>query len=224
MAITVYGVYRSRATRNIWLLGELGLPFVHVPVIQANRVAKPKAKDAPLNTQSRKFLKVNPNGQIPSLKDGRLVLHESLAINLYLARKYGKKQGTKLGPGNVAEEGQMAMWTLWAATACEPHTIQVLYNTIGKPEPERVPAMAAAAAAALQAPFDVLDAHLAAEGGFTVGKRFTVADINLAEVIRYAQPMPELFATRPSLKAWIEACQARPAFKAMMVKRNAEPM
>ncbi len=224
MAITVYGVYRSRATRNIWLLNELSLPFIHIPVIQAGRVAKPKASDAPINTASRKFLKVNPNGQIPSLKDGRLVLHESLAINLYLARKYGKKQKTTLGPRNVAEEGQMTMWSVWAMTECEPHTIQVLYNTIGKPEPERVPALVTAAAAALQRPLNVLDAHLKAEGGFVVGKRFTVADINLAEVIRYAQPMPELFAGRPALKAWIEACQARPAFKAMMAKRNAEPV
>ncbi len=224
MAITVYGVYRSRATRNLWLLGELGLPFTHVPVIQANRLAKPKAKDAPLNTTSRKFLKVNPNGLIPSLKDGRLVLHESLAINLYLARKYGRRQKTELGPKSVAEEGLMTMWSVWAMTECEPHTIQVLYNTIGKPEPERVPALATAAAAALQRPFDVLEAHLKAEGGHVVGKRFTVADINLAEVIRYAQPMPELFAQRPALKAWIDACQARPAYKAMMVKRNAEPL
>ncbi len=224
MAITVYGVYRSRATRNLWLLGELGLPFTHVPVIQANRLAKPNAKDAPLNTASRKFRKINPNAQIPSLEDGRLVLHESLAINLYLARKYGRRQKTELGPKSVAEEGLMTMWSLWAMTECEPHTIQVLYNTIGKPEPERVPALATAAAAALQRPLDVLDAHLKAEGGHVVGKRFTVADINLAEVIRYAQPMPELFAHRPALKSWIDACQARPAFKTMMVTRNAEPL
>ena len=200
MAITVYGVYRSRATRNIWLLNELGLPFVHVPVIQAGRLAKPKAKDAPLNTASRKFLKVNPNGLIPSLKDGRLVLHESLAINLYLARKYGKKQGTTLGSRNAAEEGQMAMWSIWAMTECEPHTIQVLYNTIGKPEPERVPALAAAAVVSLQRPFDVLEAHLKAEGGFVVGKRFTVADVNLAEVVRYAQPAATGLRQRPSAR------------------------
>ena len=51
----------------------------------------------------------------------------------------------------------------------------------------------------------------------------SVADINLAEVFRYAQPAPELFGTHPHVKAWIEACQARPAFKAMMAERMAEP-
>jgi glutathione S-transferase len=56
-----------------------------------------------------------------------------------------------------------------------------------------------------------------------VGGRFTVADINTAEIFRYAQPAAGLFAARPHVKRWIEACQARPAFKEMMAGRNAEP-
>jgi glutathione S-transferase len=224
MAIKLYGVYRSRATRNIWLLNELKLPFEHVPVIQSYRLAKPKAKDAPLNTASRKFLKVNPNGLIPSLKDGRLIIHESLAINLYLAKKYGKRQGTTLGPKNMAEDGLMTMWTVWAMTEVEPHSINVFYHLLAKPEAERDPAIAKAAIEKLQRPLNVLEAHLAENGGFAVGGRFTVADINLAEVVRYAQAAPQEISSRPHLKAWIEACQSRSGFKDMMAKRNAEPM
>ncbi len=223
MTIRIYGVLRSRASRNIWLLKEMGLAYEHIPVIQVYRVARPKAKDAPLNTGSRSFRKINPNGQIPSMKDGRLVLHESLAINLYLAKKYGKKQGTTLGPKTLAEDGQMTMWSLWAATECEMHTVQILYNRAAKPEAERDHALAARSVEAVQRPFDVLEAHLKAQGGFAVGGRFTVADINLAEVLRYAQAAPELFAERPNLKNWLDSCQARPAFKAMMAERNAEP-
>jgi glutathione S-transferase len=44
--LTIYGVYRSRASRNIWLCNELGIPFNHVPVIQANRVKNPDGPDA----------------------------------------------------------------------------------------------------------------------------------------------------------------------------------
>ena len=32
--LTIYGIYRSRASRNIWLAYELGIPFKHVPVMQ----------------------------------------------------------------------------------------------------------------------------------------------------------------------------------------------
>ena len=92
--LTIYGVYRSRASRNIWLANEIGLAFRHVPVIQSYRLPDPAAADAPLNTASPAFLAVNPNGLIPSIDDDGLVLHESLAINLYLARKYGGALGT----------------------------------------------------------------------------------------------------------------------------------
>jgi len=59
--------------------------------------------------------------------------------------------------------------------------------------------------------------------GYLVGGRFTVADINVAEVMRYAMPAPELFDAAPRVKTWLAACHARPAFKAMMGKREAEP-
>ena len=83
--------------------------------------------------------------------------------------------------------------------------------------------MAQAAIAALKAPFAVLDEALAEGGGTLVGKRFTVADINVAECVRYAMPAGELFEAAPHVKKWLAACHARPAFKDMMAKREAEP-
>jgi glutathione S-transferase len=216
--LTIYGVYRSRASRNIWLANELGVPFQHVPVMQAYRLANPNAADAPLHTRSPAFLVINPNGHIPSIDDDGLVLHESLAINLYLA----KKHGGPLAPANVAEDGLMSMWSLWAATEMETHTLNVLYHTIGKPPGERDAKILTNAVEHLKAPFAVLDKALA-ENGYAVGGRFTVADINLAEVVRYASPVPELFDSAPHVKAWLAACQARPAFQTMWAKRNEEP-
>jgi glutathione S-transferase len=212
--LTIYGVYRSRASRTFWLVGELGLAFRHVPVMQAYRLADANAAGAPLNTRSPEFLRVNPNGRIPSIDDDGFVLSESLAINLYLA----KKHGGALAPA----DGAMVMWALWAATEVEPHALNILYHRLSYAEAKRDASIAAAAVAALKAPFAVLDQALAATG-FAVGKRFTVADINLAEVFRYAMPAPELFAAAPRVAAWLAACQARPAFKAMMARREAEP-
>lgn len=215
--LTLYGVYRSRASRNIWLAKELGVPFKLVPVIQHYRLENPQAPDAPLHTRSAAFLKINPNGHIPTIDDDGLVLHESLAINLYLARKHGGA----LAPGNLAEEGLMDMWALWAATEIEPHSLLVLYHLVSNAPAERDPKIARAAIEALRAPFAVLDKALAATG-FAVGDRFTVADINLAEVFRYAQPARELFDASPHVKSWLAACQARPAFKEMMAERERE--
>ena len=216
--LTIYGVYRSRATRNIWLADELGVPFKHVPVIQANRLANPNAPGAPLHTRSPEFLKINPNGHIPSIDDDGLVLHESLAINLYLA----KKHGGPLAPATVAEDGQMSMWSVWAVTEVEPHAIQVLYHRVAKPVAERDPKVAEAAVATLRAPFAVLNQALA-KSDYLVGNRFTATDISLAEVFRMASAAPELFDAAPNVKAWLARCQARPAYKQMMAKREAEP-
>lgn len=217
--ITLYGVYRSRASRPLWLLGELGLPFTHVPVIQAYRLADPKAADAPLNTASPEFLAVNPLGQIPAFKDGDLVLTESLAITLHIARAHGGP----LGPQSNAETSLMEQWSLFAATSVETPALEILYiiGDGGDKTPEGQ-ASIAINAEKLRRPLSRLQAHLATHD-WLVGGRFTVADINTAEVLRYAQSHRSLLAEFPAVKAWLERCQARPAFQAMWAARTNEP-
>ena len=219
MGLKIYGVLRSRTTRPVWLAKELRLPFERVPVIQAYRLERPEAPDAPLNTASPAFRAVNPNGLVPSIDDDGFVLHESFAITLYLAGKHGGP----LAPRDARETGLMAMWSLWAATRCEPHALTVLQRHPASAK-DHDPAAAAAAVDALREPFGVVDAALREGGGFVVGGRFTVADINLAEVFRYAQPAAELFLPRPHVQRWIAACQSRPAFREMMAEREAEPL
>ncbi len=65
----IYGVYRSRASRNIWLCHEMGLGFDHVPVIQVYRLPDPNAANAPLHTQSEDFSRSTPTGR--SRDEGR---------------------------------------------------------------------------------------------------------------------------------------------------------
>jgi glutathione S-transferase len=215
--LTIYGVYHSRASRIIWLANEMRLQFLHVPVIQADRLADPDAPDAPLHTKSAAFLRINPSGKIPSIDDDGLMLHESLAINLYLARKHA----SPLGPANLAEEGLIGMWTLWAATEVEPYSLLVLLHNDSNPPARRDPAAVAKAVAQLQAPFAMLDSHLGAYGHL-VGNRFTVTEINVAEVIRYAVTATALFDAMPHVKAWLAECHARPAFIDMYTRRLAE--
>lgn len=215
--IKLYGLALSRGSRNIWLMKELGIPFELVPVIQVYRLANPNAPDAPMHTRSKEFMKINPNGHTPTLDDDGFVIYESLAINLYLARKHGGP----LAPADVREDGHMTMWALWAMTEAEPHALEIVTQTRDKAPEQQDKAKIAACVATLRQPFAVLDQALA-KSGYLIGDRFTVCDINVAEVMRYAQAAPELFEAAPHVKAWIERCQARPAFKEMAAMRAAE--
>jgi glutathione S-transferase len=217
--ITLYGVFRSRASRPIWLLYELGLPFTHVPVIQAYKLPQASAADAPLNTASPEFLEVNPLGQIPAYVEGDLTLTESLAITNHIART----RGGALGPQTSAEAALMDQWTLLAVTAIESHALEVMMITnAGGNQTAEGQATIAICAEKLRRPLARLEAHLAAHS-YLVGDRFTVADINVAECLRYAQSHPTLINEFPSVAAWLGACQSRPAFKKMLEGRMAEP-
>ena len=83
MGLTIYGIAASRAVRPLWAATELGLAFEHVPT--------PYQKGG---TRTPEFLALNPNGHIPVLVDrrpeGEVVLWESMACTLYLARHHGK--------------------------------------------------------------------------------------------------------------------------------------
>ena len=216
--ITLYGVCRSRASRPLWLLAECGVEFTHVPVIQSYRLDQPKAADAVLNTASPAFLAINPIGQVPALVDGELVLSESLAITLYLAQRYGGE----LGPQSDAEAAMMMQWALFAATSIEGPALEILNtaaNAGGSPEGQ---AHIGINAEKLRRPLARLENALTA-AAWLVGSRFTVADINTAECLRYAQGHPTLLGEFPAVKTWLEACQARPAYKVMWEKRLKEP-
>ncbi|MBY4628757.1 glutathione S-transferase family protein [Rhizobium croatiense] len=218
--LTIYGVYRSRASRVYWMAHELGLEFRSVPVLQARRLAEPLSEEAPLNTHSPDFAAVNPMAQIPSIRDGDLVMHESLAINLYLARKHGGP----LAGQTVEEDGLLAMWTIWAASQVEPHSVKiVLTYDNGLENSAEGKETIAAACYGLRRPLAALESQLS-DRQWIVGDRFTVADLNIAEVLRYAQSEAELLDAHPNTKAWIERCQSRPAYKAMQAARSREPV
>lgn len=216
--LTIYGVYHSRASRIYWIANELGLDFKSVPVIQARKVADPLGPSAPLNTRTPSFLAINPMGQVPCIDDDGFMVYESLAITLYLA----KKHGGPLAPASLAEDASMTQWSLWAATEVEPNALRISQTfERGEADTDAGRAALASASEALGRPFPVIERHLG-KTGYLVGDRFTVADLNAAEVIRYAQGHAGLMDRFPNLKGWLARCQARPAFKAMWKTREAE--
>ena len=105
----------------------------------------------------------------------------------------------------------MTMWSFWAVTEVESHALQILYHRALKPEAEREPIKADEAVEVLRKPTAILEAELKKTGGFLVGGRFTIADLNVASVYSYAKPAPELFTDAPHVLKWLDDALARPA-------------
>ncbi len=216
----LYGAHRSRATRNLWLAEEAGMDLEVRQVWQAYRVEDPRAAGAPLNTLSAEFLAISPMGAIPVLVDGDLVLSESLAINLYLARRYGGD----LGPRDEEENARMTQWALFGATSLEGPALGIMVvRNEGREDTDGGRQEIADCTERLHRPLRALDEHLGTRQ-WMVGSRFTVADINMAEILRYAQAEPGLLAVHPAVDGWLRMCQARPGFRRMWARRDAEPV
>jgi glutathione S-transferase len=199
--IKLYGVPRSRTMRALWMLEELELPYDNVKVSFVEETRKPE------------FLKVNPNGHIPVLQDGDLTLFESLAINLYLARKYDKG----LWPKRVEDEGRAFQWSLWAMTELEEPVLTALMHRMFLPAEQRDAKKADDAAARFKTPLGVLNGALAGRE-YLAGNTFTVADLNVAAVLSWA-PLGGLDLERtPDAKAWLGRCTSRPAYTRLAQK------
>ena len=193
--ITLYGDLRSRAHRVAWMLKELELPFEHVPTHFLDG-----------STRTPEYLDINPNGRVPALKDGDLVLFESLAINLYLARKHGGP----LAPVDLREESLAMQWSIWVLTEIEKPLLLAAANLFLFAEEQRNAEEAAAMTRKLGRPFKVLDAHLR-KRPYLLGDRFTVADLNVSAVMTLA-PLSQMDLSEwPALNAWLTQCLERPA-------------
>ena len=194
MTLKIYGIAASRALRTLWCAEELGLPYEHVKLSFHDPAIKEPA-----------FLALNPNGSIPVIDDNGVVVWESLAINLYLAERYG---AGGLGPSGFEEEAQILQWTFWAATEIESQTRVWVQHTVYLPEAERRPEAVAGALEAIGKKLAVADQVLASREWLVAG-RFTVADLNLAAVLmRFKELGGEVW---PNVAAWHARCLARPA-------------
>ena len=193
--ITLYGAMNSRAHRVVWMLKELALPYEHVPTPFTDG-----------STHRPEFLRINPNGRVPALDDDGLLLHESMAINLYLARKHGGP----LAPAELIEEALATQWSFWVVTEVEKPLLFAAANRKLFAESARDEEQAQMALTKLDRPFKVLDAHLAAHA-YLIGERFTVADLNVATVMDLAPQCGIALDAWPRLRAWHEHCLARPA-------------
>jgi glutathione S-transferase len=193
MALTIYGSPRSRTMRVLWMATELGLEFEHVPLAFDDPALKRPA-----------FLRINPAGSIPTIIDDGFALAESLAINLYLAKKYGAAGAQPLYPETRGGEAEAWRWTLWAQGHLEPWVqrdaaLAELRAAVG----ER-------AQGVIAKELRMLDGVLATRD-WLVRAHFSVADLNVAGVLSPSRSAALDLAPASHVRDWLARCYARPA-------------
>mgnify|MGYP006292189547 CR=1 FL=1 len=196
MTVKIYGPTASRASRALWVVHELGIDFEHVPV---------EMKDL----KNAEFIKVNPNGKVPAMVDGDFRLFESMAINLYLAAKYGAKT---LFPPSLEDQALCYQWSFWGMSEIEKPLLTILIDQFMTPPDKRKPEVVAEAMNTLPKPLGVLNAALAGRD-YLLGSSFTIADLNLASICSWARMIKYDFGPFPEVGAWLERCLARPSWK-----------
>ena len=199
MTLKIYGVARSRAFRTLWMAKELGLDYEHIKVDFATG-----------DTRSPAHLALNPNGHVPVIDDDGFILWESMAINLYLDKKYGRDG---LYPSRLVDEARAWQWSYWGMTEVERPVLTVLFNRAILPEDKRDAAAGDAAEKTLGGPLKVLDAALGHSSNL-LGDRFTVADLNVASILAWARPAQIDMAPFPKVAEWLKNCAERPAARA----------
>jgi len=197
VTIQIYGPTASRAARALWIAHELDIPFEHVGM---------EMKDL----KTPEYLKVNPNGKVPTLVDGDFKLFESMAINLYLAKRFNKDG---FWPSSPEDQARCYQWSFWGMTEIEKPLLTILIDMFMTAPDKRKPEAVAEAQKTLPKPFAVLNAAL--EGHeYLLGSAFTVADLNLASILSWSKPIKYDFKPYPNAGAWLDRCLARPSYKA----------
>jgi glutathione S-transferase len=190
--LRIYGSPNSRALRTVWMAAELGLEYDHKDWL-------PRSPD----TQTADYREVNPNARVPTIDDDGFILSESMAINLYLAKKH-----KKLYPTDPQHEALAWQWSLWETDRLDRQIVTYVRNFVALPEAERKPEVAAAAWKEVAPAFDVLETALT-KSEWLAGSAFSVADLNVAGALYRALSID--VAKWPHFDAWLKRCWARPA-------------
>ena len=187
------------------LLRELGLPFTLCLVDRAANAQKQAA-----------YLALNPNGQIPVLQDGALVLYESAAICLHLADKL-PAQGWMPAPGS-AERAQAYKWLLWMSNSLQATLMHYFYpeRLVDEGNSAGAAQVKAHAQAKVGGLLEQIDAQLASHGQpWLLGETCSVVDLYGFMLCRWTRvfegPLAAPASARPTIAAWLNRLQQRPA-------------
>jgi glutathione S-transferase len=183
------------------LLEELGVPFELVLVDRANAAHKSSA-----------YLKLNPNGQIPVLVDGDLVLYETVAICLHLADTH-PAAGLAPPPG-TAGRAHFYKWFVWGTNTLQAMLMHYFYSERMVDEGNTTAAaqVKAHAEARIGGMLDQLDAQLASHGqDWLLGATFSAVDPFALMLCRWTRGFARPARSLPHLGPYLQRVLARPA-------------
>jgi glutathione S-transferase len=195
------------------VLEELGVPFELRLVDRANNAHK-----------SADYLKLNPNGLIPVLVDGDLVLYETAAIVLHLVDSH---PSAALAPAiGSASRAQFYKWLVWLAASLQSQMPMYFYSDryVNAGNGAGASQVEAAAEAKIAALVDQIDAHLAAHGGpWMLGERFSALDPYAFMLCRWTRGMHRPARTLPHVAPFLQRVLARPATQRVLVAEKLQP-
>ncbi len=183
------------------LLEELGVPFELALVDRANAAHK-----------SADFLKLNPNGQIPVLVDGDLVLYETAAICLHLADMH--PDARLAPPPRTAERAHFYKWLVWSTNTLQAMLMHYFYSERMVDEGDKVAAaqVKSHAEARIGGMLDQLDAQLASHGrDWLLGATFSAVDPFLLMLCRWTRGFSRPARDLPHVGPYLRRVLARPA-------------
>lgn len=152
------------------------------------------------------LIDLNPFGEIPILEDGNVILRDSQAILVYIARKWGGEDWLPTDPARMAEVVQWLMVTE-NEIARGPGDAR-LHDKFGYKLDVAVAREKAAHVLAL------IETHLA-NRSWLATDRPTIADIACMPYIALSHEGGVSLAPYPAVRAWIDRIKALPGFISM---------
>ena len=190
------------------VLEELGVPFELKLVDRTNDAHKSPA-----------YRKLNPNGLIPVIVDGDLVLYETAAICLYLVDTHPEAE---LAPAlGTPERAQFYKWLVWLTNTLQAALILYFYPERWADSPDAVAQGKAHAEAKVGDMLDQLDAELARHGNaWLLGERFTALDPYALMLCRWTRGFARPARSLPQLGPYLQRVLARPAVQRVFEKEG----
>lgn len=192
--IELFGNTASRANRVQWALEELEVPYDFYNIDFAKG-----------DLQSDFFLKLNPAGKVPVLRDGDLVITESAAICNYLGEKFPQKG--LVPPGGTPERARYDQWLFFVMTELEQPLWTAGKHKFAIPEAYRVPAIFPTAHWEFERAAKLLSLGLEGKP-YILGDRFSMVDIFIAHTLIWAQ-MFEFSIDYPHLPEYLARLRKR---------------